>query len=129
MSDNTHENDPMAFLRSLWGGAGVPLPGLVTPTLDIGELDKRISDLKAVEGWLKLNLGMLQMSVQGLELQRNMLLAVQAAGSQHPQEGSTPSNPFTNPALWPWGLMSGANVQNSQRANDPPDQKTSPPES
>lgn len=128
MPDNTHANDPMAFLRSLWGGTGVPLPGLVTPTLDIGELDKRISDLKAVEGWLKLNLGMLQMSVQGLELQRGMLAAVHAAGQQHVQEGGTPSsNPFTNPALWPWGLMPGAEVPNAQGASDFSDQTSAPP--
>ena len=33
----------------------------VTPTLDVEELDKRITDMKAVEGWLKMNLNMLQM--------------------------------------------------------------------
>ena len=101
MSDAT--NDPMAFLRNLWGSAGVPLPGLVTPTLDIGELDKRITDMKAVEGWLKLNLNMLQMSIQGLEMQRATLAALQAV-SQSATGPEASANPFANPALWPWNM-------------------------
>jgi hypothetical protein len=35
-------NDPLAFVRSLWGGMGVSMPGMVTPTFDVDELDKRI---------------------------------------------------------------------------------------
>jgi hypothetical protein len=91
----------MEFLKSLWGTAGMPLPGLVTPTLDTNELDKRVADLKAVEGWLKTNLGMLQMTIQGLEMQRATLAAMQAfvQPTQSPDAGN---NPFTNPALWPW---------------------------
>lgn len=69
--------DPMQFLKSLWGPMGIPLPGLVTPTLDVGELDKRIADLKSVETWLNTNLSMLRMSIQGLEMQRATLNAMQ----------------------------------------------------
>lgn len=97
-------NDPMDFLKSLWGTAGMPLPGLVTPTLDTNELDKRVADLKAVEGWLKTNLGMLQMTIQGLEMQRATLAAMQAftQSAQSAAASDTNNNPFTNPALWPW---------------------------
>ena len=35
-----------------------------------GKLDKHITDLKAVEGWLRMNLSMLQMTIQSLEMQR-----------------------------------------------------------
>jgi len=69
--------DPMQFLKSLWGPMGIPLAGLVTPTLDVGELDKRIADLKSVETWLNTNLSMLRMSIQGLEMQRATLSAMQ----------------------------------------------------
>jgi len=102
----TTPTDPMEFLKSLWGNNGMPLPGLVTPTLDTNELEKRIADLKAVEGWLKNNLGMLQMTIQGLEMQRATLSALQAIS----QSGSSPdsnANPFANPALWPWNFMQG----------------------
>ena len=100
-------SDPMEFLKSLWGNTGMPLPGLVTPTLDTNELEKRITDLKAVEGWLKTNLGMLQMTIQGLEVQRATLSALQAI-SQSASGSDANANPFANPALWPWNLMKGA---------------------
>lgn len=100
---STVSNDPMEFLKSLWGTAGMPLPGLVTPTLDTNELDKRVADLKAVEGWLKTNLGMLQMTIQGLEMQRATLAAMQAM-SQSVTSSDSATNPFANPGLWPWNL-------------------------
>lgn len=100
-------SDPMEFLKSLWGNTGMPLPGLVTPTLDTNELEKRIADLKAVEGWLKTNLGMLQMTIQGLEMQRATLSALQAI-SQSASSPEAQANPFANPALWPWNFMQNA---------------------
>ena len=111
MTDTTQ--DPMEFLKSMWGGMGFPLPGMVTPTLDVGELDKRITDLKAVEGWLKMNLNMLQASIQGLEMQRLTVAALQAAGhSTGAAQAGINTNPFAgplpNPALWPWNLMQQA---------------------
>jgi len=103
---STTPSDPMEFLKSLWGNTGMPLPGLVTPTLDTNELEKRIADLKAVEGWLKTNLGMLQMTIQGLEMQRATLSALQAI-SQSAGSSEANANPFANPALWPWNFMQG----------------------
>ena len=77
--------DPFEAIKALWGSMGFAMPGMVTPTLDSTELDKRIADLKAVEGWLQLNLGILQTTLQGLEMQRATLTAMQAATSAHPQ--------------------------------------------
>lgn len=77
-SANPH--DPLELMRKMWGSMGVPLPGMVTPTLDVGELDQRIADLKAVEGWLRMNLNMLQLSIQGLEMQRTTLQSMQHMG-------------------------------------------------
>ncbi|MCB1958024.1 MAG: hypothetical protein KDG55_20260 [Rhodocyclaceae bacterium] len=108
MSDDKMAQDPMEFMRNMWGNMGFSLPGMVTPTLDVNELDKRIADLKAVEGWLKMNLNMLQMTTQGLEMQRTTIAAVQAM-SQVGQSGSS-GEPAVNPfagALWPWNLMQG----------------------
>ena len=51
MADNTQE--PLDFLKSMWGNMGFQLPGMVTPTVDTNELERRIADLKAVEGWLR----------------------------------------------------------------------------
>ncbi len=109
----TAENDPMEQIRNLWGNLGFALPGMVAPTVDGDELGKRIADLKAVEGWLKYNLNLLQMSIQGLEMQRATLMAFrqmsQATQEAAAQAESAP-NPFLDPAVWqmPWDLMKTA---------------------
>ncbi len=106
MSDPASMQDPLDYVKNLWGSMGFALPGMVTPTLDTGELDKRIADLKAVEGWLKMNLGMLQMSIQGLEMQRVTVAAMQALSQSAGGEGG--ANPFASAAsLWPWNYMPG----------------------
>ncbi|HTY03300.1 MAG TPA: PhaM family polyhydroxyalkanoate granule multifunctional regulatory protein [Rhodocyclaceae bacterium] len=113
MTEPTANQDPMEFLKNFWANLGVPLPGMVTPTLDTDELGRRITDLKAVEGWLKNNLSMLQMTIQGLEMQRATLAALRAM-SQPPAEGEPNPNPFAsmvnpaNPAFWPWNLAQPA---------------------
>jgi len=54
---------------------------MMTPLTNIEELDKRITDLRAVEQWLKLNLGMLQSAIQALEVQRATLTTLRAFGA------------------------------------------------
>jgi len=114
---NEMQKDPMEFLKSMWGNMGFSLPGMVTPTLDTDELSKRITDLKAVEGWLKSNLSLLQMTIQGLEMQRTTLATLQqmsqaAQGNSNSDggAGSPEANPFLNPANWqmPWNFMANA---------------------
>lgn len=124
---NATPPDPMEFLKSLWGNTGMPLPGLVTPTLDTNELEKRIADLKAVEGWLKTNLSMLQMTIQGLEMQCATLSALQAI-SQSASHADANANPFANPALWPWNFMQGgAPAAAGDAANAAPTPDQAPP--
>lgn len=103
-----NENDPLEFMKNMWGNMGFTVPGMVAPTLDTDDLDKRITDLKTVEGWLKTNLGLLQMTIHGLEMQRTTLAAMQAIS----QSAATPeanANPFANPSLWPWPFMPQTN--------------------
>ncbi|PLQ02004.1 PhaM family polyhydroxyalkanoate granule multifunctional regulatory protein [Cupriavidus pauculus] len=75
------------FLRKLWAtGSGMPgglMPGLgaMTPPMDLDEVDKRIRDLKAVESWLQLNANLLRTTIQGLEVQRATLVALQTFGN------------------------------------------------
>ncbi|MDP2882018.1 MAG: hypothetical protein Q8N89_10585 [Azonexus sp.] len=128
MSDN-QVHDPLNFMRSMWGNMGFSLPGMVAPTFDVEELDKRIKDMKAVEGWLRMNLSMLQMTIQGLEMQRTTVGAVEAMGkmakdaakSMSPEaapeapvapqpnffQGAIhPENsPISDAAMWPWQMM------------------------
>jgi hypothetical protein len=108
--------DPMEFLRNLWGGNGFSLPGMVTPTIDVDELDKQIRDLKTVEGWLRTNLSMLSMTIQNLEMQRATLNAVKNMSQMYAdatQSGSAPGSDaapgdagaFAQSAMWPWTMM------------------------
>ncbi|AXW63080.1 transcriptional regulator [Ralstonia solanacearum] len=77
------------FLRKLWGGgfagmSGGGIPGMANfaaPPMDLEELDKRIHDLRAVESWLQLNASLLRTAIQGLEVQRATLVALQTFGS------------------------------------------------
>jgi hypothetical protein len=71
--------DPFEMFRRLWGPLGVPIPGMAMPTLDPDEVEKRIRDLRSVEGWLNMNLNMVKFSIQGLELQKAALQAMRAA--------------------------------------------------
>ena len=114
---NENNHDPLAFVRSLWGNMGFSLPGMVAPTFDIDELDKRIKDMKAVEGWLRMNLSMLQMTIQSLEMQRTTVSAVQAMGKMAKDavdqvaEGDggaadgAAGKAFSEAAMWPWQMM------------------------
>jgi len=119
---NTTPNDPLEFLKGMWGNMGFSLPGMVTPTLDTDELGKRIADLKAVEGWLKSNLSLLQMTIQGLEMQRITLQTLQQMSQSAPDgEGNAP-NPFLNSAAWPmpWNLPGSAGGTAQPKSAAPP---------
>jgi hypothetical protein len=100
--------DPFEFMKKLWNPMGLPMPGMVAPTLDMDAIDKKITDLKSVENWLNLNLNMLRLSIQGLEMQKNTLAAMQAMQSAPREAGAEPvKNPFPDPAAW-WSMMQAA---------------------
>lgn len=121
---STQQEDGFEFIRKMWGNMGFGLPGIVTPTLDVDELERRIKDLQAVEGWLKMNLGTLQMTIQGLEVQRSTLMAMQAM-SQANTEGEN-NNPFANPALWSWPFANGEQQASTSTAPEKPSAEPSP---
>ena len=47
------------------------------PTFDPQEVEKRIADLRSIEAWLNMNLNMVKFSIQGLEVQKAALQAMQ----------------------------------------------------
>lgn len=67
------------FLQSLAKGAAHSVPQMptlnnwVAPTLNVEELDKRISELKAVQFWLDQNAMALKATIQALEVQKMTL--------------------------------------------------------
>lgn len=132
MSDQ-QQHDPLNFMRNMWGNMGFSLPGMVAPTFDVDELDKRIKDMKAVEGWLRMNLSMLQMTIQGLEMQRTTVSTVQAMGQMASdaarkmgEQAASPAEPepavdaaagaVSEAAMWPWQMMQQMREQMQQHA-------------
>ncbi len=81
--------DAVRWFNQMWsagadaaaGRGGAPMPAMLMPTLDIKELDQRIADLRGVEHWLQLNQGLVQTTIQGLEMQRATLAAWQSFGN------------------------------------------------
>ena len=64
------------FLQNLGKGASTAAPamgGWVAPTLSVEELDKRITELKAVQFWLDQNAVALKATIQALEVQKMTL--------------------------------------------------------
>lgn len=70
----------MDFVKTFWGSLPESVPGFVVPTVDVDELDKRITDLRAVEAWLAVNSNLLRTTIQSLEVQRNTIAAIQSFG-------------------------------------------------
>ena len=72
--------DTLEFVKNLWGSMNIPgvaMPG-ATSGVSTEDLDKKIADLKAVESWLNLNIGMLRGTIQALEVQRGTLATLKA---------------------------------------------------
>ena len=64
------------FLQNLGKGAATASPamgGWVAPTVSVEELDKRITELKAVQFWLDQNAAALKATIQALEVQKMTL--------------------------------------------------------
>lgn len=84
MSQDFPPQDPLAFIQSLWANAGIPFPA-GTPDGDIQSLERKITELKAVEGWLQSNLALLQGSIRMLEMHKAGAQALQQSGMPSPQ--------------------------------------------
>lgn len=76
--------DTLEFVKQLWGSMQVP-GTMPASSLSVDDLDKKIADLKAVESWLNLNLGMLRGTIQALEIQRGTLATLRAMGDSMAQ--------------------------------------------
>jgi hypothetical protein len=83
MSNKPASNPPVTdgfdFVKKIWGSLSIP--GVMSPTTDLDELDKRISDLKAVDQWLNINLNMLRATIQALEIQRGTIATLKSFSS------------------------------------------------
>jgi hypothetical protein len=89
MSEQDIPKDWFDFMQKMWNPLSFPLPGMITPTVDIGEIEKKIGELKTVETWLTMNTGFVQMTIKTLELQKAALESLRGAGeAAKPKPGS-----------------------------------------
>jgi hypothetical protein len=72
-------NEMFELIQKMWNPLNIPLPSLLTPSIDPAEIERKITELKAVEGWLSMNLKMLQVTIQTLEMQKSGLQALSAS--------------------------------------------------
>jgi hypothetical protein len=104
--------DAMAFMQKMWNPFGVAIPGFGVPGADAGaapgappmmpfgnpaamfaaldpaEVERKIGELRIIEGWLQMSLNMMQMSIKTMELQKASLEAMRGAqGANQPGEG------------------------------------------
>jgi hypothetical protein len=90
------------FMQKMWNPFGFAMPGAVAPspvpgmpaapppfpnplamfaTLDPAEVEKKIGELRVIEGWLAMSLNFMQMSIKTLELQKASLEALRAGAA------------------------------------------------
>lgn len=115
--------DTMEFVKNMWGGMKPPatgMPGMVMPTLSVEEINKQITDLKAVEAWLSANMNMLRGTIQALEVQSATISTLRSMGqtfapepkAEAPAEPIAPAAPdplhataaTATPTVW-WNML------------------------
>jgi hypothetical protein len=70
--------DLFEWMQKMWNPMSFPVPGMLTPTADPEEIEKKIRELKTVETWLTMNVGFVQMTIKTLEMQKAALDALGA---------------------------------------------------
>ena len=77
--------DWLEFMQRMWNPMSFPMPGMTMPTVNVEDVTKKIAELKAVETWLTMNVGFVQMTIKTLEMQKAALESLTA--STRPQSG------------------------------------------
>ncbi len=82
MAEPELPKDMFEFMQKMWNPMSFPIPGMVTPTVDVGEIEKKISELKTIETWLTMNVGFVQMTVRTLQMQKAALESLQTVAGK-----------------------------------------------
>ena len=80
MAQQDVPKDWFEFMQKMWNPASFPLPGMITPTVNVEEIERKIAELTAVENWLIINTGFVQMTIKTLQMQKAALESLRAAG-------------------------------------------------
>lgn len=73
------------------GGLPFPHPAAMFAAIDPKEVQRKIDELRVIEGWLQMSLNLMQMSIKTMELQKASLEALRggSAASGSTDEGKT----------------------------------------
>ncbi len=115
MPDSPSPQDLFEMFQKMMNPMAFPMQHLLMPSLSVEDIDKKISDLRAVENWLKTNLALLDLSIKSLEYQRALL-------DNRGKEGESPpvlQNPFLDPKLWGWNFFNAASSEAAQPSAKP----------
>jgi hypothetical protein len=82
MAEQDLPKDLFEFMQKMWNPMSLPIPGMMTPTLDPNEIEKKIVELRTVESWLKMNVGFVDMTIKTLELQKAALDSLATGASK-----------------------------------------------
>ncbi len=82
MTDEFGSKEWFENFQKMWNPMNFPFPGMVQPTLDPEEIEKKIAELKAVESWLKMNVGMVEMTIKTMEMQKSALETLRDSAQQ-----------------------------------------------
>lgn len=88
MAEQDLPKDFFEFMQKMWNPLSFPIPGMLAPTVDVGEIEKKISELKTVETWLTMNIGFVQVTIKTLEMQKTALESLSAGAPKSKPEGS-----------------------------------------
>jgi hypothetical protein len=133
MSKPVTPQDMFDMWQKMVNPGAYPLQSFMFPSLDPADLQKKISDLEAVEHWLKANVSMIQLTVRTLQYQLALLKggekaqAVMAESMQERKQGraekkaaaEAPEEEPANPAMWAWNMMANTAKPDAMSASKP----------
>jgi len=90
MAQEDAPKDWFEFMQKMWNPMSYPLPGMITPTVNVEEIEKKIGELKSVESWLTMNTGFVQMTIKTLEMQKAAIESLRAAGEAAARAANSP---------------------------------------
>lgn len=81
MAEQALPKDFFELMQKMWNPMSFPIPGMLTPTANTEEIEKKIAELKTVETWLTMNVGFVQMTIKTLEMQKMALDSLSGGSS------------------------------------------------
>jgi len=83
-----HESTSTTGAGAMPGMLAFPNPAAMFAALDPAQIERKIDELRIIEGWLAMSLNLMQMSIKTLELQQASLEALHAGTAPRPKDAS-----------------------------------------